>query len=198
MPRSNIRKLASVALLFAVSGCVSVLPEPNVADALYRIDAQADGPELASSVTIREPEAPRIFAGTAMVSEDATGALRLVRGVEWAGPATRQFQLALIDSFSQAGASAVLPEAGIATNYEVSSRLATFGFVRDQAVCTVSVDLVDMSKRTSVKSGTITATAPLDEGVASSRAQVMKSVAQQCVAKVSEFIASNEANGNSA
>lgn len=188
----NMIKLATLTLVLAVSGCVSVLPEPATPDALYRIDAHANGPELTASVTIREPEAARVFAGTAMVSEDGAGALRLVPGVEWAGPATRQFQLALVDSFGASGARAVLPESGIATRYELSSRLATFGFVRDEAVCVVSVDLIDLTKRTSVKSGTVKSSALVTEGGASSRALTMKSVAQQCVAKVSEFIASVE------
>lgn len=183
---------ACVVGAMALTGCVSVLPEPAIPDALYRIQAPVDGPALSVGLTIREPEAPRVFSGAAMVSEDATGALRLVPGVEWAGPATRQFQLALVDSFAQEGEGAVLPESGVATRYELSSRLKTFGFVGENAVCDISLTIIDTTSRARVKSGVVSISEPTLDRKASARAQTMKMVAEQCVADVSTFAASVE------
>ena len=192
MPDLNITALAGLMGALTLSACVSVLPEPATPDALYRIQAQADGPVLSAGLTIREPEAPRVFSGAAMVSEDASGALRLVPGVEWAGPATRQFQLALVDSFAQAGESAVLPESGVATRYELSSRFKTFGFMDGDAVCDISLTLIETASRARVKSGNVRLSEPVLERNASVRAQTLKTVAEQCVAGVSAFAASIE------
>jgi cholesterol transport system auxiliary component len=189
MPGLKITALAGLMGALTLSACVSVLPEPATPDALYRIQAQADGPVLSSGLTIREPEAPRVFSGAAMVSEDASGALRLVPGVEWAGPATRQFQLALVDSFAQTGESAVLPESGVVTRYELSSRFKTFGFVDGDAVCDISLTLIETASRARVKSGAVRLSEPVLNRNPGARAQKLKTVAEQCVAGVSEFAA---------
>lgn len=192
MAYSKRMKAAALISALALGACVSVLPEPTTPDALYRISAVSSGPSLNADISIREPEAPRIFAGSALVSEDAAGALRLIPGVEWAGPATRQFQLALVDSFSKEGAgAAVLPETGVAARYELASRLTSFGLQNGEAVCGVSVTIIDSRTRELVSSETIAVSNFAQSDGAADRAMAMKSVAEQCVSKVSSFAAAS-------
>jgi ABC-type uncharacterized transport system auxiliary subunit len=193
-------KRIKAAFIFGALGlgaCVSVLPEPVTPDALYRISAATNGPSLNADIAIREPEAPRVMAGSALVSEDASGALRLIPGVEWAGPATRQFQLALVDSFSGDGAgAAVLPETGVAAQFELASRFAAFGLQDGKAVCQVTVDIINTRSRKLVASDNVFVSASAPSGRSSDRALSMKSVAEQCVSKVSSFAAASVESPN--
>ncbi|MEL7231523.1 MAG: ABC-type transport auxiliary lipoprotein family protein [Pseudomonadota bacterium] len=170
--------------LFALSACVSVLPEPEAPDALYRISANAQSAPLNVTVMIREPEAPQIMSGRAMVREDAAGAMRLIPNNEWAGRATRLFQLALVDSFGGGTGAAVLPESGVAADYEFAIRMTTLGFVGDEAVCEASGSLVSAKTRTLVSQERISIARPASE----SRPEALKIVSEQCVAAFSQFL----------
>lgn len=171
-----------------VAGCVSVLPEPATPDALYAIDAPGVRQTLVADLIIREPEAPQIVAGRALVSEDTSGAIRLVASVEWAGRSTRLLQLALVDSFAIDGAgAALLPETGVATAYELSSRVQAFELRGDQAVCEISVVVLSTFGNSLIQQGEVSASQPVTSRAAADRAGAMKAVAEQCVAEMAAF-----------
>ena len=93
---------------------------------------------------MREPEAPRLIAGQGMVSEGADGGLRLVPSVEWSGSATRQIQLAMIDSFQVGDAgNALLPEMGVSAAFELGSQLKTLSLRGNTARCVMTLSLGD-------------------------------------------------------
>ncbi len=181
-----LKSVFSLGLLAAMlAGCVSVLPEPSAPDALYRIEATTTAP-LGKDIIVKEPEAPRIFAGQHLVAEDVTGAIRLVPRTEWAGTATRQIQLALIDSFSVEGAgAATLPESGVLVPFEVSVRLKYFGLRADEAVCQAHVTIVDTSLRKIVANGPVEARAPAGS---TDRPRAMKQAAETCVSLMAGFV----------
>ncbi|MEO1642519.1 MAG: ABC-type transport auxiliary lipoprotein family protein [Pseudomonadota bacterium] len=170
--------------LIALSACVSVLPEPEAPDALYRMSASRQAAPLSATVLIREPEAPQIMSGRAMVREDESGAIRLIPNNEWAGRATRLFQLALVDSFSSGTGAAVLPESGVAADYEFAIRITTLGFVGDEAACEASGSLISAKTRTLVSQERIRIARPALEG----RPQTLKIVSEQCVTAFSQFL----------
>lgn len=173
----------------ALSACVSILPEPVIPDALYAIEARETPLPLAANVVVREAEAPKASAGQAIVSEDASGALRLLPSVEWAGPATRQFQLAVVNSFAGGEGAAVLPEAGIAAPYEVSLRVQYLGLRGDRAVCRVSTQLVHTRRRALVGNDVVSVDVASTDGSTAARGAAMKSVTEQCISDISETIA---------
>lgn len=179
--------IVSICLLGA-TGCLSVLPEPETPDALYAIEAVAGGPELTANITIREPEAGRLISGTALVSKDAGGALRLIRGAEWAGPATRQMQLALVDSFSTSlSGAAVLPESGVRTQFQLSSRIQTLGLIGEIAECSVSVGVVHGRSRELIAQTRISAQQLATGPSTPERAQALKAATQRCVQDMARF-----------
>ncbi len=184
----KMRSLIAVFGLTSLAGCLSVLPEPDSADALYRIEASSSVP-LAYDVTIEQPEAPSILAGRALSVEDESGAVRLIRGAEWAGPATRQIQLALIDSFEvgEAGA-ATLPETGIIAPYEAAIRLTHFGLVVNEARCEATVTVVDATNRSVIARETVSTRESIIDLSKSERGPIMKSVAEACVLKMADFV----------
>jgi cholesterol transport system auxiliary component len=82
---------------------VNVLKQPEAPDAYYRIGPMEPMHRLTATVTIHEPEASRLFSGRTIAAEDETGALRIVRGVQWTDNATEMMQGALLDSLSGEG-----------------------------------------------------------------------------------------------
>ncbi|MEM1086433.1 MAG: ABC-type transport auxiliary lipoprotein family protein [Pseudomonadota bacterium] len=181
----RLTALISGALALTLTGCVSVLPEPTTPDALYRIEAAATPRFINATVVIREPEAPQIMSGRAMIREDSAGAIRLIPSVEWAGRSTRLMQLALVDSLVGDLGGAVLPESGVQAEYEVSTRLSTLGFVGDAAVCNGTVNLVNLKTRQIVRQSRIEARTSDSEARS---AQTLKGASEACVEQIASFV----------
>lgn len=180
--------ISLLAASAALGGCLSVLPEPSAPDALYRIEASKDQTGLSQDLIIREPEAPRLIAGQGMVSQASDGALRLVPGVEWSGGATRQMQLAMLDSFEiGAGGNAVLPELGIVAPYELASYLKELNLQGERAVCTITVTVVTTGNRGLVDRKEIRSTVNATSSSARDRAQALREAGSNCAAQAAQF-----------
>lgn len=176
--------ILSLAATLTLAGCVSVLPEPEAPDALYRISAIGAPIALNQTVIIKEPEAPQIMSGRQMVREDAGGAIRLIPGTEWAGRSTRLLQLALVDSFGGGRGSAVLPESGVDADYELSIRLTTLGFEGERAVCSGAASLIEGSTRKIVAQDRVDVSHDgTDTGPNS-----LKTVSETCVGEFAAFL----------
>ncbi|GAB5455688.1 MAG: hypothetical protein Hens2KO_19170 [Henriciella sp.] len=179
--------LIAASACFA-SACVSVLPEPTAPDALYSVDAAATYAGLSQDLIVREPEAPRLISGQNMISEGSDGGLRVVAGVEWSGPATRQIQLAMMNSFKlgEAG-NAVLPELGILAQYELASELSALKLVGETGICEMAVSVIATRDRSLVARSKITAREQADSRSSSDRALALKDAASNCAAQATEF-----------
>lgn len=184
-------RLSLISLILSgltLSACISVLPEPTAPDALYRIDAVQNYTGLTKNVTVREPEAPRLIAGQGMVSEAGEGALRLIPGVEWSGSATRQLQLAMIDSFEVGdGGHALLPELGVIAPVELASQLKVFNLRGETAVCEMTVSVVKTGKRDLLARTEISARASAESGSGRARAIALRAVGADCAAQAANF-----------
>lgn len=184
----RIMSLMLAAGFAALSGCVSVLPEPEAPDALYKIDATKRFVGLSENLIVREPEAARLLAGQGMVSAGADGGLRMVSGVEWSGPATRQLQFAMIESFpSDQTGYAVAPELGIFADYELASRVTDLHLEGDRAVCEMTVSLIATATRDLLARTTVSASIPASDGSNRARALALSAAASDCAAQASEF-----------
>lgn len=184
----NLKWIGISLTALSLAACVSVLPEPEAPDALYSVEANAAHTGLAHDIIIREPEAARLIAGQGMVSERADGGLRLIGGAEWAGPATRQIQFAIIESFATGGdANAVAPELGIFTRYELASRLSRLQMRSDRAVCEMTVSVIALSDRSLMARTVISADSTASNSSATARAQALKSAASECAEQAAEF-----------
>lgn len=176
---------ASVCLATA---CVSVLPEPEAPEALYRVEAVNELSGLSQDLIVREPEAPRLISGQNMISEGADGGLRVVRGVEWSGPSTRQIQLAIVNSFEigEAG-NAVLPELGVLAEFELASQLKVLRLRGDTGMCEMAVSLISSRDRSLLARTQITARQEARSGSARDRALALKDAASDCAAQATQF-----------
>ncbi|MEL6856867.1 MAG: ABC-type transport auxiliary lipoprotein family protein [Pseudomonadota bacterium] len=172
----------------ALSGCVSVLPEPEAPDALYTISAQTRFDDLPHTLIVREPEAPVILAGQALVSEGVDGELRLIPGVEWSGPATRQIQYSIIDSFApEAPGHAVPPELGVLAAYELATRVSDLRLRGDTALCGIVVSVIASNRRELIARTYVSAEEAATSSSAKDRAMALSDAASDCAAQASQF-----------
>lgn len=180
--------IALVALAPVLAGCLSVLPEPDTPDALYRVEAAQKFEGLAQHLIVREPEAPRLISGQGMVSEGPNGGLRLVPNVEWSGSATRQIQLAIIDSFKVGDrGNAILPELGVSAGYELGSQLKTLNLRGDTAYCVMTLSLVTTGKRELVALTEVSSSSRAQSGSNRDRALALREAASDCAAQAAQF-----------
>lgn len=185
-----IRKVSIVLATAALSACVSVLPEPEAPEGLYRFGPMPVHRALAATVSVREPDASRLFGGRAIASEDGSGALRLVRGVEWADSATRLMQVAMLDALSDEGAGvAVAFDSGVSADYELVWRVDDFTLSGTLARCSLEATLIEAGSRRVVAQTNVTASAPADGSANADRAQALAEAGRACVDDVSAFVA---------
>jgi len=180
---------ASLAIL-GVSACVSVLPEAKVPEGLYRFGPMEAVYDLDASIIIREPEASRLVAGRAIAAEDSSGALRLVRGVEWADTSTRLMQTALLDLFGGAGAGvAIAPDTGAPADYELSWWVSDFTLSDTTGRCRIRATLLDGRTRKVLDQTLISTSATAEGKTNAQRARALTEAGKACVSDVAAFIA---------
>jgi ABC-type uncharacterized transport system auxiliary subunit len=190
-----IRTFLAAALLAALPACVSVLEQPDPPEAFYRIGPLDPVHPLGASITIREPEASRLFSGRTIAAEDETGALRIVRGVQWTDNATVMMQGALLDSLSNDGAHAALPsETSGPAEFELAWRLTEFTLIGETARCRLDATLLAGRTRTVEAQTTLATTALALDGSNAARAKALTDAGRACVSELAAFI-SERTNG---
>jgi ABC-type uncharacterized transport system auxiliary subunit len=189
-----IRTLIVSLGLAGLAGCVNVLRQPDAPEAFYRIGPMDPMHKLNATVTIREPDASRLFSGRAIAAEDETGALRIVRGVQWTDNATEMMQGALLDSFSGEGAFAALPSntSGPA-QFEVTWRLSEFTLAGETARCRLDATLLQGRTRIVVAQTSLATTAVALDNSNAARAKALTDAGRACVSDLAAFIADNTA-----
>ncbi len=184
-----MRRMFLLLPMVLITGCLSVLPEPEAPGGLYSISSARANLGLAQNIVIREFDAPEIMAGRGVVSESPTGALRFVRSVEWSGRLTRLLQLALIDSFTGAGPGVALsPESGVAAPYVASGRIHRLVLKGDVAVCKASVVLTEPARRRLIAQFETEVEQQVNGTSAEQRALSLRAAAGTCVADLASAV----------
>ncbi len=185
-----IRTVSLALAPVLLAACVSVLPKPPAPDALYRFGPMEQTHRLDASITIREPEASRVFSGRALAAEDETGALRLLRGVEWTDSATRMMQVALLDMLGGAGRNAaVATESGAPADFELVWRVSDFTLSGTTARCQLDATLLAGRSRAVVSQTSVATTAIALDGSNGARARALTDAGRACVSEVGAFVA---------
>lgn len=186
MLRTLVVGLAALSL----SACLSVLPKPEPPDGLYRFGPMVAQYTLQASLVVREPEASRLFAGRAIAAEDSSGALRLVRGVEWSDRATRQMQAAMLDLLHGEGeGAAILPGTGAPADYELSWQVTDFTLSGTTGRCRIRATLLDGRSREVLAQYLTSTSAEADGSSNADRARALAAAGQACVRDVAAFVA---------
>jgi ABC-type uncharacterized transport system auxiliary subunit len=189
-----IRFLIVSATIASLAGCVSVLPKTEAPEAYYRIGPIQPLYELTASVRIREPEASRLFSGRTLAAEDETGALRVVRGVQWTDNATEMMLGGLLDALNSDGEHAALPSgASGATEYEVTWRMSEFTLYGETARCRLDAALLKGRSRAVISQTTVSTTAVALDGSNAARAKALTDAGRACISELASFIADETA-----
>lgn len=177
--------------LFGLAGCLSIIPQPEAPTALYRlgpVDGDVARP-IAANIVIREPEAPRILAGSELVVKDDRGAIRLIRNVEWADRATRLMQLTLLDYLDDEGEGvAVMPEAGTRAPYELAWRISEFSLQDDEAVARLELTLLSSDLRQPIEQATVRSSVLAASSSNGARARALAEAGRQVIAQTADFL----------
>ena len=184
-----VHRICFIALTFVLSACVSVLPEPQGPDALYGIDAPQAAVNVDADIIIREPDAPSLLAGKAVVSEDPTGAMRLVRDVEWSDRATRLMQRALLDAISPTGEGVALANTSASlARFELSWRLVDFQLLGSTGVCRIRATVFEINNGTTAAQTIVEAERPARSDDNVDRIRALSEAGTACVASVAGFL----------
>ena len=180
-----------VSFVFGLGACVSLLPEPDTPTALYRLGpvSEVSNLELDQSVVIGQPEAPRVLAGVEIAARDEAGAVRVVKGVEWADRAPRLFQLNMLDVLNGDGQGhALLPESGAKADYQLSWRLAEFSLSGRTATAQVEFVLIDGKSREALAQETFSIETVAEGGSSGERAEAMADAGRRAVEAGAQFL----------
>lgn len=191
-----LRLPAAIAAVFIAAGCISVLPEPQAPDGLYRIGPVADASvSLPVSLVVREPIAPRVLAGRSIVAEDENGALTLVSGAEWADAPTRMLQFALIDLFAvePGGPLATSPQAGARGAVELSWRVSDFSLRGRMARCRLELTLLNGASRAPIARRTVQTEFLAAGDSANARATALRAAALSALDQSARFVSEQSA-----
>jgi ABC-type uncharacterized transport system auxiliary subunit len=189
-----IRFLIISASIAGLAGCVSVLPKTEAPEAYYRIGPIQPLHDLNASVRIREPEASRLSSGRTIAAEDETGALRILRGVQWTDNATEMMLGGLLDALNGEGEHAALPTgASGPTDYEVTWRMSEFTLYGETARCRLDAALLKGRSRAVISQTTVSTTAVALDASNAARAKALTDAGRACISELASFIADQTA-----
>lgn len=185
-----IRKLMIAAGLVSLAACVNVIERAEAPEAYYRIGPMQPMHRLQATITIREPEASRLFSGRAIAAEDGNGGLRIVRGVQWTDNATQMMQTALLDSLGGEGQYAAMSaDASGPAEFELAWRVSEFTLFGETARCRLDATLLKGRRRAVVAQTSLATSALALDATNAARAKALTDAGRACVSELASFIA---------
>ena len=189
MIRSKIFPLVLAGAALTLSACSSLIPQPEAANALYRLAPLDAEYSLAASVTVREPEASRLLAGRAMAAEDNTGAMRYIRSTQWTDRSTSLMQEALLDLLGGEDGNVALPaQAGALTDYEFTWRISDLTLKGQTARCRLDATILRGQERSVFRQTSISVSAEANGSTDFARAEALVEAGQACAREAAAFI----------
>jgi len=120
----------------ALSGCVSLLPEPAPADVVYRLSATSEGvpqSQTAKVIRIDRPRAASVFQGKDVVVSPDGRRLASASQAKWAESIPDMIQNSFVDVLAErAGLVGVIPSSGARTDTRVHLTIKSFEARFDQ------------------------------------------------------------------
>lgn len=185
-----IRILMIAAGLLSLAACVNVIERAEAPEAYYRIGPMQPMHRLQATITIREPEASRLFSGRAIAAEDGNGGLRIVRGVQWTDNATQMMQTALLDSLGGEGQFAAMSaDASGPAEFELAWRVSEFTLYGETARCRLDATLLKGRRRAVVAQTSLATSAISLDTTNAARAKALTDAGRACVSELASFIA---------
>lgn len=195
-PAMRIALLSLAAAAGAsLAGCVSVLPEPVVPDALVSLPAEratAPAAPLKADVNVYPPDASVAFAGLDMAVREQQEIVYL-KDMKWADAPTRLLQSAVVNALSagQGPGRASAAQMGIRTDYDVRWRLVdlSVGKGSGAAIASAQVSVAGSKDRRIIAQKSFRAEATPVSDTARDRAAALALASQSLADQVAAFVA---------
>jgi cholesterol transport system auxiliary component len=191
--------LAAVAATVALSGCVSVLPEPTIPSALIQLPAsraQAPSTQLRADVNVFPPDASRAYNGVDIAVHDGLELVYLA-DVRWADTAPRLLQNAVINALAKAGGQGMANPAqlGARADYDLRWRVIDISVSKETGPVHIEVaaSLVDSATRRTIAQKGFAATGTPSGSEPRARAAALAVAMQQVSDQVAAFAAETAA-----
>lgn len=125
-----VAKLALAGSFTVLSACVSVLPDPGPANAIYRLNVtpqKVDPSVSAPIIRIDQPTAARLIGTRKIIVSPDAQRLAVAGGAEWADSLPNMVQRAMVDKLAvRADLNGVMPAAGARADYRVHINIENF------------------------------------------------------------------------
>ncbi len=119
-----------VSLTASLSACVSVLPDPEPANSIYRLTMTPEKVEpsrTAPIIRIDQPTAARLVGTRKIIVSPDAQRLAVAGGAEWADTLPNMLQKAVVDKLAtRPDLNGVMPAAGARANYRVHMNIDAF------------------------------------------------------------------------
>ncbi len=185
----------AAALMLGLGGCLSLLPEPMIPEALIALPAdraQAPADALEADVGVFPPDASRAYSGVDIAVADQQELVYLA-DVRWSDAAPRLLQGAVIDALSKAGGEGQVTSAqqGTRTDYDLRWRVVDLSVSKGVGPVKVVVDasVVDSQTRRVVGQERFSAEGSPTGAEPRARAAALALAAQSVADQVAAFVA---------
>jgi ABC-type uncharacterized transport system auxiliary subunit len=195
MSIASLFRFTPAAVALALSGCVSILPEPQTPDALVSLPptrAAAPASPLQADVNVYPPDASSAFAGTDMAVRREQEIVYL-SSMKWADAPARLLQGAVVDALAAGGGPgrASPAQIGARSEFDLRWRIVDLSIGGDgaPAVAAAQATLTNARDRRIIAQHTLRAEADAGSGAARDRAAALGEAAQALANQVAAFVA---------
>lgn len=187
--------LLAAPLALAVTGCISLLPEPPPPPLIFSLEAAPAAQPLAARpknvvIAVALPDATRALSGSDLAWRK-DGALAYVEGASWEGRGLDLLQNLMVHTIDRRGLARGAVRLGEGTaNAELRWDLLTFEVVENgslEARLRTSVKVFDSRTRTLIAAREFDESAPLADRSASAAARALEAVAQAAAADIGDW-----------
>lgn len=192
------KRLLVIPILLAgtiVSGCISVLPEPNQPEALIRLpmnSMQNANLALLTNVVVHTPDAMGAVSGVEIASSE-NQRIRYINNVVWADTPANLFQAAVVDALttSVGGGQAIPVQVGARGDYDLRLSILdlTVDNIRNEAVCEIRLVMTRSGDKAIVTSHVLRATEDIDGKTAVQRAETLAMAIRSAAELTADFVA---------
>lgn len=128
--RHLIKSLSAFVLAASIGGCVSVLPEPDPANAIYRLSSNLQKAEYNASapvIRVETPSADRLVGTRRIVVSPDANRMAIAGGAEWADSLPKLIQKSLVENLaSRSDVTGVIPRVGAKADYRIHINVDNF------------------------------------------------------------------------
>jgi cholesterol transport system auxiliary component len=187
-----MRFVLALMSTLALTGCISLLPEPPPPPALFVLEAgpvqRVEGAPVDAVISVAEPGGERVILGSDLIWRTGDS-LAYVDQVQWSGRAENRLQALVVETITRQGRARAAVRSGAAqSDYEVRWDVMDFEVVESggafSAHFAADVKIVEASSRRILASEIISTEAPVASRSSSAAADGLARAAREGGARI--------------